>query len=408
MCGTQAKPKLEKRKTVKKPPRRILGALSVNIPTERQSQSSEMDSILLSGCQQPVIPDDSISSQSSSQSRSESPSPITGSLFADDRFDFRMSCLSPAPLEMSSYVPPDDCALDFPFSIADASGIHDDVPDLEYPEIPFAIADSCLTTVDSHLLTEYERSEQYNLINVAIGPAHGLEESAGTYKAHMGERSSLYFERLFSRARAQVAIQDAHAGNTTSTQSGSHTSSTAYSEDSAGILGSSSFASHSSSDASTDWIRTPETTPGGSPSTLVDGLSTNPLIQFNSNVSAVPETRHFDTSGNILYEQPYNAQNTITPLNHKSSSSLISSSHDLYSLYLASPSIVRSGTKQIRYLTAQAHHHQWLRTPSKELAVADNIDFTTNYSPSNERLTIYQKTDLSRHARLRTSSAGGI
>jgi hypothetical protein len=42
-----------------------------------------------------------------------------------------------------------------------------------------------------------ERMSFYNILNDILGPAHGLQESVGTYKAHMGEQTRRYFERLF-------------------------------------------------------------------------------------------------------------------------------------------------------------------------------------------------------------------
>ncbi|KAJ7492219.1 hypothetical protein FB451DRAFT_1217448 [Mycena latifolia] len=50
---------------------------------------------------------------------------------------------------------------------------------------PFSVRDSLLPLDGLSRLSQSERMEFYNLVNDGIGPARGIEESAGTYKAHM-------------------------------------------------------------------------------------------------------------------------------------------------------------------------------------------------------------------------------
>ncbi|KAJ7116805.1 hypothetical protein C8R43DRAFT_1137839 [Mycena crocata] len=56
-------------------------------------------------------------------------------------------------------------------------------------------------------LSQNERMEFYNLVNTCIGPAQGIQESAGTYKAHM-ER--LYFNRSYPAAQPRSLYDDAY------------------------------------------------------------------------------------------------------------------------------------------------------------------------------------------------------
>ena len=77
--------------------------------------------------------------------------------------------------------------------------------------------DSLLPVVDDHhLLLQDERVEFYNLVSSSIGPACGIQESAGTYKAYMKERSRLYFDRLFSNSRKTAYYEAAYNGDTMS------------------------------------------------------------------------------------------------------------------------------------------------------------------------------------------------
>ncbi|KAF7347476.1 hypothetical protein MVEN_01503800 [Mycena venus] len=61
-----------------------------------------------------------------------------------------------------------------------------------------SVRDSLLPLDGLSRLSEYDRMEYYNLVNAGIGPAQGIEECAGTYKAHM-ER--LYFNRSYPGAQ---------------------------------------------------------------------------------------------------------------------------------------------------------------------------------------------------------------
>ncbi|KAJ7109789.1 hypothetical protein C8R44DRAFT_800564 [Mycena epipterygia] len=70
--------------------------------------------------------------------------------------------------------------------------------DVDMPQTsPISAHDPLLPVDDLCPLSQGERIEFYNLVNNGIGPARGIEESAGTYKAHM-ER--LYFNRSYPGA----------------------------------------------------------------------------------------------------------------------------------------------------------------------------------------------------------------
>jgi hypothetical protein len=71
-----------------------------------------------------------------------------------------------------------------------------DIPQIS--SMPVSVRDSLLPLDDLSRLSENDRIEFYNLINTGIGPAQGIEECAGTYKAHM---ESLYFDRFYPGAQ---------------------------------------------------------------------------------------------------------------------------------------------------------------------------------------------------------------
>ncbi|KAG5731038.1 hypothetical protein E4T56_gene15574 [Termitomyces sp. T112] len=55
-------------------------------------------------------------------------------------------------------------------------------------------------------LTQAERQELYNFINDNIGVSSGIMEQAGTYTAHMKERTQHYFDRILSQAHYATRI----------------------------------------------------------------------------------------------------------------------------------------------------------------------------------------------------------
>lgn len=57
-------------------------------------------------------------------------------------------------------------------------------------------AQKVATRTDRRPLTKEERMEFYNFLDGVLGPANGVQENVGTYKAYMAEQSRLYFERL--------------------------------------------------------------------------------------------------------------------------------------------------------------------------------------------------------------------
>lgn len=84
---------------------------------------------------------------------------------------------------------------DFPFEFHDMDS--GDFFDPKQPQQP-----DLLTSIDEYrTLTLAERTELYDIVNNNIDPARGIQESTGTYKMHMMERSRLYFHRLFYKKR---------------------------------------------------------------------------------------------------------------------------------------------------------------------------------------------------------------
>ncbi|KAF7337598.1 hypothetical protein MSAN_02233100 [Mycena sanguinolenta] len=67
------------------------------------------------------------------------------------------------------------------------------------------ICDSLLPLDGPSHLSGNDRMEFYNLVNAGIGPARGIEECAGTYKAHM-ER--LYYNRSYSGPQPRSRCHD--------------------------------------------------------------------------------------------------------------------------------------------------------------------------------------------------------
>ncbi|KAJ7755049.1 hypothetical protein DFH07DRAFT_822724 [Mycena maculata] len=97
-------------------------------------------------------------------------------------------------LEFSLLRPTEPASEDFLF------GINELNPNIaQISEKPPASArDSLLPLDELYRLSQTERMEFYNLVNAGLGPAQGIEEYVGTYKAHM-ER--LYSNRSYSGAR---------------------------------------------------------------------------------------------------------------------------------------------------------------------------------------------------------------
>ena len=70
---------------------------------------------------------------------------------------------------------------------------------------------------DRQSLTKEERMEFYSFLDGVLGPARGVEESVGSYKAYMAEQSRLYFERLLPGSQYHMPkIHAQHRSQTTS------------------------------------------------------------------------------------------------------------------------------------------------------------------------------------------------
>lgn len=68
-------------------------------------------------------------------------------------------------------------------------------------------------SMDRQIMSQEERIAFYDFIDNVIGPPSGVQESVGTYKAHMAEQSRLYFERILPgsqdhmrKVRAQSSV----------------------------------------------------------------------------------------------------------------------------------------------------------------------------------------------------------
>ncbi|KAJ7204462.1 hypothetical protein GGX14DRAFT_647140 [Mycena pura] len=127
----------------------------------------------------------------------ESPSILT----ASSSFDFDLEMLSLSyPIsddKLAEYFGPE-----FTSSISTVGSREDPLSDLEEllkskqtsENIPVSFRDSLTSLDDLFGFSQQSRFEFYNLVNSSIGSARGIEECAGTYKAHM---EALYSSRSY-------------------------------------------------------------------------------------------------------------------------------------------------------------------------------------------------------------------
>ncbi|EPQ60109.1 hypothetical protein GLOTRDRAFT_123866 [Gloeophyllum trabeum ATCC 11539] len=81
-----------------------------------------------------------------------------------------------------------------------------------------------LVPLDQRPLKQEERIAVYNFISAAIGPAHGIQESVGTYGAYMKEQSGAHYDRLLAPyQKERQPIERSHLGAPPSPHSSSGT-----------------------------------------------------------------------------------------------------------------------------------------------------------------------------------------
>lgn len=75
----------------------------------------------------------------------------------------------------------------------------DSETELQYPSTEpnvFKYTQIFTHPTDQQLITQNECVEFYDILDRVLGPASGIQQSVGTYKAYMEEQSRVYFERL--------------------------------------------------------------------------------------------------------------------------------------------------------------------------------------------------------------------
>ncbi|KAJ7269315.1 hypothetical protein B0H12DRAFT_32562 [Mycena haematopus] len=154
----------------------------------------------------PLLPSlQSMALSSDSSSDEDGSSPIfdfTDTLTESSSLDEDLNLLSLGHLVSNDKLR-ESFGFDFiPFPYASPDDLLYELDELQR-DIP--VCDSLLPLDGLSSLSENDRMEFYNLVNAGIGPAQGIEECAGTYKAHM-ER--LYFNRSYPGAEPQSRYHD--------------------------------------------------------------------------------------------------------------------------------------------------------------------------------------------------------